>query len=85
MAESKVSEYPANRVPEYLESAIAAGAARALRNRAERQRERAMAWTVTTTDNRGQPVLIASGEGEIAARLADEFEALAQALERGSW
>ncbi len=85
MAESKVSEYPANRVPEYLDQAIAAGAARALRNRAERQRERATAWTVTTTDNRGQRVEIASGEAAIAARMADEFEALAREFAGETW
>jgi hypothetical protein len=70
-----------NKVPEYLDQAIAAGAARALRNRAARQRERTTAWTAITTDSRGQPVLIASGEAAIAARLADEFEALADDIE----
>jgi hypothetical protein len=74
-----------NKVSEYLDQAIAAGAARALRSRAARQRERATAWTVATTDNRGQPVLIASGEAAIAARMAAEFEALAREFAGETW
>ncbi len=75
----------ANRGTEGLDQAMLAGAARALRNRAARQRDRATAWTATTTDSRGQPVEIASGEAAIAARMADEFEALAQALADEPW
>ncbi len=85
MAEIKVPEYPANNGSEWLDRAIAAGAVRALRNRAERQRERATTGTAITTDSRGQRVLVAYGEAAIASCLADEFEALAREFERGSW
>ena len=65
-----------------LDRAIIAGAARALRSRAARQRERASAWTVMTADSRGQPVPILTGEAAIFVRIAEVLEATAQDLAR---
>ncbi len=60
-----------------LEVAIRIGAVAALRRRAERQRQRARAWTIIGSD--GAPVR--SGEASIAKRIADALLAAAAEIE----
>ena len=61
-----------------LEEAFRRGAAAALRQRAERQRTIAEDWTVRGA--RG--VIVRSGEGAIAVRIAEALEQAANELER---
>lgn len=62
-----------------LEADMVAGAIAALRRRAERQRQRAADWTVTTESG----ARIVAGEGRIAERIAVALDQAADDLARG--
>jgi hypothetical protein len=66
-------------VDEAVEDAIRAGAVRALRRRADRQRAIAKSWTAQ--GERG--TVVVSGEGRVADRIAAALEAAADEIERG--
>jgi hypothetical protein len=60
-----------------IASAFLAGAVRALRRRAERQRKRAADWTASDANG----VRIVAGEGRIAERIAEALEQAAEEIE----
>jgi hypothetical protein len=62
-----------------IASAFLAGAVRALRRRAERQRAIAKGWTV----HGARGAIVVAGEGRVADRIAGELEAAADELEQG--
>jgi hypothetical protein len=65
-------------IPDDFEPAIRAGAVRALRRRADRQRVIAKSWTAP--GERG--TVVVSGEGRVAERIAAALEAAATEIER---
>lgn len=62
-----------------IEAEILSGAITALRRRAARQRQRAADWTVTGANG----VVVKSGEGAIAERIAAALDEAADDLARG--
>jgi hypothetical protein len=66
-------------VADEIEDDILAGAVRALRRRAQRQRKIAEAWTA----HGARGVTVRSGEAAIALRISAALEAAADEIERG--